>query len=139
MPMKIKQKPKLSFLIVKIIAILLILFSVQILMLVFTSLYMHFFAGHPIPQNVHWTADLIFYFVISVSVITIAIGLFLKKKIARIFAVICLFIVSILNLKAEFFSFEFPQSFMRLFIWGLYFIGALYLLFNKKLKRIFVR
>lgn len=123
-------------LLVKVIAILLIIFSIQILGLVFVSLYLHFFGGYPIPQNVSWGANLLFLFIVSVLIIGIAIGLFKRKNYARILAVISLFLISILNLKAELFNTDSP-AIPILIIYSLFFLLALYLLFSKKVRESF--
>jgi len=131
----LNQKPK-SPLLVKIIAVLLILFALQILILVFVSLSLHFFAGYPIPQNVNWALNLLYLFVVSVVIILVAIGLFKRNKIARILAIIVLFLISILNLKAEIFNTDSPTTHI-LIIYSLFLLAALYLIFSRKVKKAF--
>jgi hypothetical protein len=121
---------------VKVIAIILMTFPLMILGMIFTSLYIHFIRGYPIPQNVSWALDLLFQFVISVIIMVIAIQLFRGKNYARILTAICLFIISILNLRAELFIADSPSIFGLIFNF-LFFLSALYLIFNKKVKRTF--
>lgn len=132
-----QQKPKLPIL-VKIIAVLLILFALQILILVFVSLYMHFFGGYSIPENVNraFAFDLIKYFVISLLLISVAIFLWKRKKIARILAIIALLLISILNLKAEIFNTDSPAIHI-LIIYSFFLLAALYLLFSMKVREAF--
>ena len=131
-----KTKKKLPILVI-ISAVLLYLFAAQLLFLVFVSLGMHLFWGYDIPENVNWALDLIFYFLVAAIIIIIVTLLCKRNKIARILSIIALFIMSILNLRAEFFAFDYPPSFMRLAIWGLYFLSAFYLLFSRKVKQAF--
>jgi|GEM_PF-2139786 len=131
-----KSKLKLPIL-VRIIAVFMILLAISLLGMVLTSLYLHFFGGYPIPQNVAWAANLLFLFIVSVLIIMIAIGLFFRKNYARILAVITLFIIAILNLRAEILVFSFPQSLMSLMIYTLFFLSGLYLLFSKRIRKVF--
>lgn len=130
-----KQKPK-NPLLVKIITVLLILFALQVLILVFVSLYIHFIAGYPIPENVNWALNLLFLFAVSVIIIIIAINLFRRKNYARILAIIALFLISILNLRVEIFNTDSPAIHI-LIIYFLFLLAALYLLFSRKVKRAF--
>ena len=132
---KTRLKTKLPFL-AKIIAVLLLSFPVMLLGMVFTSLYLHFFGGYPIPQDVAWARDLVFLFIISIAIIFIAVQLFRRKNYARILAIIAFFIISILNLRAEIFIADSP-SISSLFFNILFFLSALYLIFSKKVRRAF--
>ena len=132
---QLKLKHKLPI-IVKIIAVLLILFALQVLGLVSVSLYLHLFAGYPIPQNVNWAGQLLYLSLISIILIITAIYLFKRNKIARFLAIIALFLISILNLKAEIFNTDFPATHI-LIIYSLFLLAALYLLFSRKVKKAF--
>lgn len=128
---------KLKFpILAKIIAIFLMSFPLMLLIMVFTSLYLHFFGGYPIPQNVHWVANILFLFVVSVIIMVIAIQLFRGKNYARILAIICLLIISILNLRAEFFIADSP-SIQSLIFNILFFLSAIYLIFSRKVRKVF--
>ena len=131
----LKIKPKIPLL-VKIISVILIIFALQILGLVFVSLFIYFFQGNPLPENASWILNLIFLFAVSLALILIAIGLFRRNKIARILAIIALFLISILNLKAELFNTDSPAIHI-LIIYSLFLLAALYLLFSRKVKRAF--
>jgi hypothetical protein len=130
-----KNKPK-SPILVKIIAVVLILFALQILILVFVSLYLHFFQGNPIPPNVNWAGNLIYLFAVSLASILVAIGLFFRKQLARYLAIIALFLISILNLRAEIINTDSP-AIQILIIYSILLLAAFYLLFSKKVKRAF--
>ena len=123
-------------LLVKIIAVLLIIFALQVLGLVSVSLYLHFFGGYPIPQNVNWTANLLFLSLVSLILILSAVYLFKRNNYARILAIIALFLISILNLEAEIFNTESPAIHV-LIIYSLFLLAAVYLLFSRKVKKAF--
>lgn len=135
MPKRKSSRIKLPIPVI-IIAILLLLFAVQVLIIVFASVYAHFFTGYPIPQNASWLADIIQFFLISALVIFIAIALLKRKNYARILAIIALFVISILNLRAEIFiadSISIPSLIFNI----LFLLAALYLIFDKKVRRVF--
>ena len=130
-----KPKQKLPLLVI-IISILLILLALQILSLVSVSLYFYFFSSYPKPENVPWLADIIKFSAISVFIIITAILLLKRKNYARILSIIILFILSIWNIKAEISVFN-NYSPLRLIPWVLFLLSALYLLFSRKVKKVF--
>lgn len=122
----------------KIIAIILMIFPIMILGLVFTSLYLHFISGYPIPKDVGWSLNLAFNSIISLILIIISVQLFRRKSYARILASIAFFIISVLNIRAELFLADSP-SIPSLIFNSLFFICGLYLLFSKNMRKIFAK
>lgn len=130
---KIRSKKSL---IIRIIAVLLMTFPIMLLGMVSVSLYLHFFTGYPIPEDVAWALNLLLLSAIAFFILFIAVQLFRGKNYAKILGAAAFIIIAIWNLKAEIFNTE--HSFPSIVFNTIYLFAGIYLILHwiKTLRKI---